>query len=79
MNPLVWIGSALQWIAGLFAPMFVRPSLSPGLLWTLHFLLISLVAVGLWYIQKHFAVTINIEGPVWLRPFWLSILLLLVY
>ncbi len=79
MNPLAWIGNALRWIGGLFAPMFVRPSLSPGLLWTLHFILIAGVCVGLWFVQKHFAITINIEGPVWLRPFWLAILFLLVY
>src|SRR5215212_825549 len=79
MNPLVWIGNAFRLVAGLLAPMFVRPSLSPGVLWTLHFILIAGIAVGLWWLQRHFQWTINIEGPVGLRPFWLSILFLLVY
>jgi hypothetical protein len=79
MNPLVWIGNALRWLAGLIAPMFIRPRISPGVLWFLHVLFIAGICVGLWYIEKHFAITINIEGPVWLRPFWLPILFLLVY
>ena len=79
MNPLAWIGNALSWIGGLFAPMFVRPSLSPGLLWTLHFILIAGICVGLWFVQKHFAITIDIDGPVWMRPFFLTILFLLIY
>ncbi len=79
MNPLAIVGNVLNWVGGLIAPMFIRPRLSPGVLWTLHFLVIALIAAGLWFIQKHFAVTINIDGPVWLRPFWLSILFLLVY
>jgi hypothetical protein len=79
MNPLVWIGNALRWLAGLIAPMFIRPRISPGVLWFLHVLFIAGICVGLWYLEKHFAITINIEGPVWLRPFWLPILFLLVY
>ena len=79
MNPLVWIGNALRWIGGLFAPMFVRPSMSPGLLWTLHFLLLAGVCVGLYFLEKHFGIARNLEGPVWMRPYWLAILFLLVY
>lgn len=62
MNPLAWIGKALRWIGGLFAPMLVRPSLSPGLLWTLHLLLIAGVCVGLYYLQLYLNLTQHIRG-----------------
>jgi len=79
MNPIALLGNALRWVGGLLAPMFIRPTLSPGLLWTLHFILIAGIATGLYFVQKHFELMKSIEGPLWLRPFWLSILFLLVY
>ena len=79
MNPLAMIGNVLRWIAGLLAPMFVRPRLSPGLLWTLHLLLIGGICLLLWYLQKHFDLTKNVGGPPRLQPFWMPIFFLLIY
>lgn len=79
MNPLVWIGNALRWIGGLFAPMFVRPSISPGLLWTIHLILIAAVCVGLYFLQRHFELTQHIRGPAWFADYWMSIVFLIVY
>jgi hypothetical protein len=79
MNPLVWIGKALRWIGGLFAPMFVRPSLSPGLLWTLHLILIAGVCVGLYFLERQFELRQHIRGPAWFADYWMSIVFLIVY
>jgi IcmF-related N-terminal domain len=79
MNPLVWIGKALRWIGGLFAPMFVRPNLSPGLLWTLHVILIAAVCVGLYFVQQRFNLSQHIRGPAWFVDYWMSIVFLIVY
>ncbi|HJZ94650.1 MAG TPA: type VI secretion protein IcmF/TssM N-terminal domain-containing protein [Gemmataceae bacterium] len=70
----------LQWIGGLFLPMFKRPRVSPGLIWFLHMLLIAAIAVGLWYVGRKIDITDYLGGRLpWMKPFWLSALFLLVY
>jgi hypothetical protein len=79
MNPLNWITAVLRFIGQIAAPMFFPREIPSAVVWVLHLLLVTAIAVGLWFVQKYFAISLNLGGPVWLRPFWLSILFLLVY
>ena len=75
-----WVLDGLRALAGLILPMFVRPRLSPGLLWGLHLLLLAAVLVGLWFLQRFLKLTPNIGyGPRWLAQVWLPVLFLLTY
>jgi hypothetical protein len=70
----------LKWLGGLLLPMFNRPRLSPGLVWTLHLLLVAGVTVGLYFVHRHFELSRYVGGSLnWLRDFWLPALFLLAY
>ena len=70
----------LRWIGALLLPMFSRPRLSPGLVWFIHLLLVAGIAVGLWFVNHHFAVAQSIDTQFfWLKPIWLPLVFLLLY
>ncbi len=74
-------GGILRWTAGVFVPMFARPTRPVAVAWVLHLVLIVAVLVGAYFLQNNFTKLYAWveKAPDWFRPFWLPALLLLVY
>lgn len=73
-------GDIFRWAMGAVVPMFVRPGSPKGLAWFVHLVLLTALAVGLYFAQPHLGVTVNVgRGPGWFRPYWLPVLFLLAY
>ncbi len=73
-------GGFARWAAGAAAPMFAKPTSPKGLAWLVHFVLVLVLVVGSYFIQKYFNLTEIIgKGIPQFKEFWLPILVLLAY
>ncbi len=74
-------GGILRWTAGVFVPMFARPTRPVAVAWVLHLVLAAAVLVGAYFLQNNFTKLYAWveKAPDWFRPFWLPALLLLLY
>lgn len=73
----------LRRIVGLVMPFFSSAreyrALGQGLRYVIHVGLLILIVVGLWFLNEYLQLSKALIGPPVLRPFWLSIIFLLIY
>jgi hypothetical protein len=81
MSMLDMAGGVFRWVAGAVVPMFARPTSPTALAWFLHVLLLVGTLVGAYFLQNELTKLNEFvqRGPVFLRPYWLPLLLLLSY
>jgi hypothetical protein len=80
MKVLNAANGVFRWVAGAVVPMFARPVAPAALAWFVHIVLITAIAVGLYWIQPQSGITASVgRGPEVFRPYWLPALFLLGY
>jgi hypothetical protein len=81
MAVLDQLNGFFRWLLGLFLPMFAHPTAPRGLAVVLHMLLALGTIVGAYFLQNKLVGFTELvgKGPAWLRPFWLALILLLLY
>ena len=73
-------GAVFRWVAGVFVPMFLRPTAPAALAWFLHFVLVAGAVVGLYFVQTPGGLTEKLgRAPAIFKQFWLPALFLLGY
>lgn len=73
-------GGILRWIAGVFVPMFARPTWPVALAWLLHVLLVLAVLVGVFLLQSLTGFLNNmLEKFAPFQPFFLALLAATLY
>ncbi len=81
MIPAEQTGGVLRWIAGVFVPMFARPTRPVALAWLLHVLLVLVVLVGAFLLQTLTGFLSNWMGlvPPLIQPVFLPLLMATLY
>jgi hypothetical protein len=84
MQFLSWLGGTLRRLGALIFPAVGKaraaaPGMARGLLWFLHFLVLALVLVGLYFLNQRPRVLEMLPVHPRIKPFWLPILGLLFY
>ncbi len=79
MSMLDWAGGLARWSAGAVVPMFARPVPPVGLAWFAHAVLVAVVLVLAFLVQRWTGWVEVKRSPDWFKPYWLMTVAALVY